>query len=126
MSASGETHDGQRARIVRPACGVRTDDTHRALRVLQRHVLASLPSFGRKPVDEHEHRVSPLVQARGELSALVLYRHELIAAARDDEHGLAGGPLRVKDAQLGRGDVGDERSRPRGWQAGGDESTVWW
>src|SRR4029434_2774720 len=32
MSARGETHDRQRARIDRPACGVRTDDTHRAAR----------------------------------------------------------------------------------------------
>ena len=66
------------------------------------------------------------VQASGKVGALVFYRHELIAAARDDEHCLATGLLRGGDPQLGGGDVGDERSRPVSGQRGGHERTVWW
>jgi hypothetical protein len=108
MAARGKSDHADAAGIEAVVFSRGADQAHGALGVLERHVAAIVVALMRQAVDEHEDGDTVLVETFRTFKAFLVQHDALIAAARDHQHGGAGGGLRFEDEKAGAGDAGDE------------------
>ncbi len=116
MAARGEAERADLVRIDAVAGGLRANDAHGALRVLERNVGAVLPTFAWKPIRQHENRHTLRGHARRELGTFVRGGDEPVRAARYHQQGVTIRALGAEDAQVRRGHIPQEHRRPVGRQ----------
>lgn len=98
MPARRKAADAELRRIDAVARGIRADQAHGPLRILQRHVLRIIPAFARQAIGEREDGNAGGVQCLGDVDPFILDRDEAIAAAGDGEDGGAVGAGRAEHA----------------------------
>jgi len=76
---------------------------HRALGILQRHVLAARPTLGRQAIQQHEHGHASRIEPAGLLGPFIVEGVKFVATARNAQHRRAVRLLRRKNDQLGAG-----------------------